>query len=112
MAQSQNTKVEYTEKATSMMGLATYGDVMIGDAAFEFYNEKNPEDFIQIPWDEGDYKGERPLHLQHARQQGDAARDAWACARGQAAEEPQRSRCYEGRCAESVASGPLARLVL
>ena len=55
MAQSQNTKVEYTEKAISMMGLATYGDVMIGDAAFEFYNEKNPEDFIQIPWDEVDY---------------------------------------------------------
>ena len=55
MAQSQNTKVEYTVKAASMMGLATYGDVMIGDAAFEFYNEKNPEDFIQIPWDEVDY---------------------------------------------------------
>ena len=55
MAKSLNTKVEYTEKATSMMGLGTYGDVMLGDVAFEFYNEKNTEDFIQIPWSEVDY---------------------------------------------------------
>ena len=52
MAQSQNTKVEMTIKATSYHSLATYGDVLIGDKAFEFYNERNPEDFIQIPWDE------------------------------------------------------------
>ena len=55
MAQSQNTKVEFTIKATSMHGLTTYGDVMLGDVAFEFYNDKNPEDYIQIPWKEIDH---------------------------------------------------------
>ena len=55
MAQSQNTKVEYTVKATSLSGLSTYGDVMVGDRAFEFYNERNKQDFIQIPWEEVDY---------------------------------------------------------
>ncbi|MDO4538290.1 MAG: DUF956 family protein [Coriobacteriales bacterium] len=55
MAQSQNTKVDYTVKATSYHGLAVYGDVMVGDKAFEFYNEKNVEDYIQIPWEEVDY---------------------------------------------------------
>ena len=55
MVQSQNTKVDYTERASSLSGLTTYGDVMLGDRAFEFYNERNKEDFIQIPWDEVDY---------------------------------------------------------
>ena len=55
MVQSQNTKVDYTERASSLSGVATYGDVMVGDRAFEFYNERNKEDFIQIPWDEADY---------------------------------------------------------
>lgn len=54
MAQSQNTKVDFTIPATSMMGMTTYGNVMIGDNAFEFYNEKNVQDFIQIPWKEID----------------------------------------------------------
>lgn len=55
MAQSQNSRVDLTLKATSFQGLGTYGDVMVGNAAFEFYNEKNPEDYIQIPWSEIDY---------------------------------------------------------
>ncbi|MDO4848796.1 MAG: DUF956 family protein [Coriobacteriia bacterium] len=55
MAQSQNTKVEYTSKASSLNGLTAYGDVMVGDRAFEFYNGRNPEDFIQIPWDQVDH---------------------------------------------------------
>lgn len=55
MAQSQNTRVDLTIKATSFLGLGTYGNVMLGDKAFEFYNEKNPEDYIQIPWDQVDY---------------------------------------------------------
>ena len=55
MAQSQNSPVDLALKATSFQGLTTYGDVMVGNAAFEFYNEKNPEDYIQIPWDQVDY---------------------------------------------------------
>ena len=55
MAQSQNTRVDFSIKATSLNGLTNYGDVMVGDKAFEFYNEKNKEDFIQIPWEEVDY---------------------------------------------------------
>ena len=55
MAQSLNTKVEYTEKASFLSGLGTYGDVMVGDRAFEYYNERNRDDFIQIPWGEVSY---------------------------------------------------------
>lgn len=55
MAQSQNSSVDLALKATSFQGLTTYGDVMVGNAAFEFYNEKNPEDYIQIPWGQVDY---------------------------------------------------------
>ncbi len=55
MAESQNHTVDLTTKATSFHGIGTYGHVMIGDVAFEFYNERNPEDYIQIPWDEINY---------------------------------------------------------
>jgi len=55
MAQSQNSSVDLTIKATSFQGLTTYGDVMVGNKAFEFYNSRNPEDYIQIPWDEISY---------------------------------------------------------
>ena len=55
MAQSLNTKVDYTVKATSYTGFNSYGNVMIGDKAFEYYNEKNTKDNIQIPWEEIDY---------------------------------------------------------
>lgn len=54
MAQSMNSTVDFTIKATSFSGLATYGDIMVGNKAFEFYNERNPEDYIQIPWEEVD----------------------------------------------------------
>ena len=55
MAQSQNTKVELTTPASSFSGLSSYGNVMVGDRAFEYYNEKNVEDYIQIPWDQIDH---------------------------------------------------------
>lgn len=55
MAQSQNSTVELTVKATNLMGLTSRGSVMIGNKAFEFYNERNPEDYVQIPWDEIDH---------------------------------------------------------
>ena len=44
MAQSQNTKVELTTPASSFAGLSSYGNVMVGDGAFEYDNEKNVED--------------------------------------------------------------------
>lgn len=55
MAQSLNTKVEIAIPATSFMTLASYGNMMIGDKAVEFYNERNVEDYIQIPWAEIDH---------------------------------------------------------
>lgn len=55
MVQSLNTKVDFTINATSYLGLANYGKIMIGDKAFEFYNDKNVKDYIQIPWGEVNY---------------------------------------------------------
>lgn len=55
MAQSLNTRVDLTMKATSYTGLANYGKIMIGDKSFEYYNDRNVEDNIQIPWNEIDY---------------------------------------------------------
>lgn len=55
MVQSINTKAELIMKATSFHGLNTYGEIMIGDRGFEFYNSQNPKDCIQIAWQEIDY---------------------------------------------------------
>ena len=55
MAQSQNSSVELTIRATNLMALTSEGNVMIGNRAFEYYNERNPEDYVQIPWDQIDH---------------------------------------------------------
>lgn len=55
MIESLNTKVDISIKATSYLGLASYGKVMIGDNAFEFYNDTSSKDYIQIPWQEIDH---------------------------------------------------------
>ena len=54
MVVSMNKKVIYTTKANSLTGSIgnKHGDVLVGDKAFEFYNQRNPEDYIQIPWGE------------------------------------------------------------
>ena len=52
MAVSLNSSVDLTIKATSYHGLGTYGSMMVGNRALEFYNERNVEDYVQIPWDE------------------------------------------------------------
>lgn len=49
MAQSQNSTVDFTAKATSFHGLATYGDILIGNKAFEFYNQKIPKITFRFP---------------------------------------------------------------
>lgn len=55
MVQSLNTKVDLVVKGTSYHGLTTYGKIMVGDKGFEFYNDRNVNDYIQIPWEEVDY---------------------------------------------------------
>ncbi|MCD8123251.1 MAG: DUF956 family protein [Clostridiales bacterium] len=55
MAQSLNTKVDFVTDATSYSGLNSYGKIMIGDRAFEYYNNRKVEDYIQIPWENVDY---------------------------------------------------------
>ncbi|MED1107840.1 DUF956 family protein [Bacillus paramycoides] len=55
MVQSINTKVDLVIDATSFMGLADYGEIMIGDKGFEFYNSRDTRKFIQIPWEEVDH---------------------------------------------------------
>lgn len=54
MIQSINTKVDVVEKATSFLGIADYGKIMVGDKGFEFYDERDAKNFIQIPWEEVD----------------------------------------------------------
>ena len=55
MVQSINTKVDYATSGTSFHGLTTYGKIMVGDKGFEFFNDKNIQDYIQIPWTEVDF---------------------------------------------------------
>ncbi|MDO5147172.1 MAG: DUF956 family protein [Eubacteriales bacterium] len=55
MVQSLNTKVDMVAKATSFHGMNIYGNIMIGDKGFEFYNDRKSDDYIQIPWEEIDY---------------------------------------------------------
>ena len=54
MVQSYNSHVDLTIQGTSFLGLPKYGKIMIGDKAFEFYNDRDINDYIQIPWDEVD----------------------------------------------------------
>lgn len=55
MAQSMNTKVEYICSATAFKGIEQYGKIMVGDKSFEFYDDRNVENYVQIPWEEITY---------------------------------------------------------
>ncbi|MBM7653843.1 DUF956 family protein [Neobacillus cucumis] len=55
MVQSINTKVDLVIDATSHIGVADYGKIMIGDKGFEFFNSRDAHKFIQIPWEEVDH---------------------------------------------------------
>lgn len=52
MVESKNKKVDLTIKARNLNGLTSTGNIMVGDKAFEYYNEKNLRDFVQIPYTE------------------------------------------------------------
>ncbi len=74
MAQSINTRVDVVVEATSYQGLTNYGKIMVGDKGFEFFNTRNVNDYIQIPWEEVDYviasvmfKGKK-IHVMRFRQ--------------------------------------------
>lgn len=55
VVKSINTKVDLTIDATSFLGTASYGQIMIGDNGFEFYDQSNPKKNIQIPWNQVSY---------------------------------------------------------
>lgn len=55
MVQSLNTKIDLVIKGTAFIGLTEYGEIMIGDQAFEFYHDRDIRKYIQIPWREVDY---------------------------------------------------------
>ncbi|QYN54174.1 DUF956 family protein [Lactobacillus panisapium] len=55
MVESQNTKVDLTAEATWFRAVAVYGKAIVGDKAFEFYNELNLSDYVQIQWNEVTY---------------------------------------------------------
>ncbi len=55
MVQSLNKKIDLVIPATSYLGFTSYGKIMVGDNAFEYYNDRNVDDYIQIPWNEVDY---------------------------------------------------------
>lgn len=53
MVQSLNSQVEFVTRANLFgFGLGSKnGDILVGNEAFEFYNRRNPSDFVQIPWE-------------------------------------------------------------
>ena len=52
MVQSINTKSDLVMNATSHLGMADYGKIMVGDKGFEFYDDRDTNNYIQIPWTE------------------------------------------------------------
>lgn len=51
MVESLNSKADVVEKAVYHHGNGTYGQIMIGNKAFEFYGN-NVNHYLQIPWDD------------------------------------------------------------
>lgn len=52
MVQSLNTTIEFQAKGQSYLGIGgQVGTFLVGDKALEFYNDRNVQDFIQIPWE-------------------------------------------------------------
>lgn len=49
---SMNTQIDLIIRGTSHIGMNSFGQIMVGNKAFEFYDERDPNNFVQIPWDE------------------------------------------------------------
>ena len=51
MVESLNSRADYVTTANWMSGgvMGRHGRILVGNKAFEFYNERNPADFVQIP---------------------------------------------------------------
>ena len=78
MVQSQNKIVDLTIQASHLQGFTSQGNVIVGDRAFEYYDERNPNDYIQIPWQEVDlitaevvFKKRIPRFAVHTKKNGD-----------------------------------------
>ena len=55
MVQSLNTQMDHHAKGIWFREGPIYGNLMVGDQAFEFYNDTKLQDYVQIPWDEITY---------------------------------------------------------
>ena len=55
MAESMNHHSELVDRGEFLNGMGSYGHLMVGDKAFEFYDEKVAKNYIQIHWDEVDF---------------------------------------------------------
>lgn len=52
MIESQNSYIDLKIKGNFLVGFPSRGDIIVGNKAFEYYNEKNVKDYIQIPYSE------------------------------------------------------------
>lgn len=52
MVESINSKVDISVKGTSFAGTSNYGNILVGNKGFEFYNSRDYKKYIQIPWEE------------------------------------------------------------
>ena len=48
MVKSLNTEMAHTTKGTWFREGPIYGNIMVGDKAFEFYNDTKLQDYVQI----------------------------------------------------------------
>lgn len=53
--ESMNSVTDLSIPAQSFMVLDSYGTMKVGDKALEYYDERNVDNYIQIPWEEIDH---------------------------------------------------------
>lgn len=52
MVESLNTVHDQVVDAVFISGFSKYGQIMVGDRAFEFFKNRNPEDHLAFRWPE------------------------------------------------------------